>query len=79
MMPIDYWVDCEHLMCLGVLYGRTLHPMGRIKDLWRTRDDGFVPPFRMREYFSLARDWFIDVGEIPLVTQTTSGNTPSHL
>ena len=42
MMPIDYWVDCEHKhwMCLGVLYGRTLHPMGRIKDLWRTRDDG---------------------------------------
>ena len=26
----------EHWMCLGVLYARTLHPMGRIKDLWRT-------------------------------------------
>ena len=62
MMPIDYWVDCEHehWMCLGVLYGRTLHPMGRIKDPWRTRDDGFVPPFRMRECFGLARDRFID-------------------
>ena len=50
----------EHWMCLGVLYERTLHPMGRIKDLWRTRDDGFVPPFRMRERFGLARDRFID-------------------
>ena len=26
----------EHWMCLGVLYARTLHPIGRIKDLWRT-------------------------------------------
>ena len=50
----------EHWMCLGVLYARTLHPIGRIKDLWRTRDDGFVPPFRMRERFGLARDRFID-------------------
>ncbi|KAL5484079.1 hypothetical protein EMCRGX_G020521 [Ephydatia muelleri] len=50
----------EHWMCLGVLYARTLHPMGRIKDLWRTRDDVFVPPFRMRERFGLARDRFID-------------------
>ena len=47
-------------MCLDVLYGRTLHSMGRIKDLWHTRDDGFVPPFRMRERFGLARDRFID-------------------
>ena len=50
----------EHWMCLGVLYARILHPIGRIKDLWRTRDDGLVPPFRMRERFGLARDCYID-------------------
>ena len=49
----------EHWICLSVPYARTLHPMGRIKDLWRTRDDGYVPPFRMRERFGLARDRFI--------------------
>ena len=38
----------EHWMCLGVLYARTLHLMGRIEDLWRNKDDGVFPPFRMR-------------------------------
>ena len=41
----------------GCVLCKKLHQMGRIKDLWRTRDDGFVPPFRMRERTLRLKIW----------------------
>ena len=73
----------EHWQCLGILFAKTLHSQGRIKNLWHNKDDGFIPPLGIRERFGLARDRFLNWERYlkiwPGASLLTHGTTYSHL
>lgn len=49
----------EYVQCLGILCGKCMIG-GPIKDLWKRKDTGFIPPLRVTERFHLSRDRYLD-------------------